>query len=403
MRRVAWGLLLLFAFTIPWEYSLDFGAPLGNVSRIAGAAALFAFIPAVLQAGRVRRPGALHGLALALYLWTCCTCLWSIDATASLERLRTYAQVMMIVALVWELAEGQEDLRDLLRAYVGGAWVLALLTLADFVSSADAGQIRFVAAGQDPNDAARFLNLGFPFAALLPYWEERGWARTLALGYFPIGLLAVMLTASRSGALVAAIAIAGCGLRFLRFHRVRLLKALMALPPLAFALWLTVPGATIARIATIPQQLTSGDLNQRLNIWAFGWRAFAGAPFAGWGAGAFVEAAHLARIDTAHNTALSLGVEGGLVAVGLGCGILLSSVVSWARTQGPVRLALGTALMVWTVSSAVATVETNRSTWFVLAVVAVAGRIASESPAVSKVSDCRTERGWRMADPGSHA
>ncbi len=36
MRRLAWMLLVVFVFAIPWEYSLDTGPPLGNVARIAG-------------------------------------------------------------------------------------------------------------------------------------------------------------------------------------------------------------------------------------------------------------------------------------------------------------------------------------------------------------------------------
>lgn len=36
MRRIAWFLLLIFAFAIPWEYSLDLGEPLGNIARIVG-------------------------------------------------------------------------------------------------------------------------------------------------------------------------------------------------------------------------------------------------------------------------------------------------------------------------------------------------------------------------------
>jgi hypothetical protein len=58
MRRTAWILLLLFAFAIPWEYSLDLGGLLGNAARIAGLLVLLAAIPAVLQAGRMRTPGA---------------------------------------------------------------------------------------------------------------------------------------------------------------------------------------------------------------------------------------------------------------------------------------------------------------------------------------------------------
>ena len=32
MRRIAWGLLLVFVFAIPWEYSLDAGEPVRATS-----------------------------------------------------------------------------------------------------------------------------------------------------------------------------------------------------------------------------------------------------------------------------------------------------------------------------------------------------------------------------------
>ena len=51
MRRIAWLLLLLFAFTIPWEYSLELGEPLGNIARVVGLLVLLAAIPALFQSG----------------------------------------------------------------------------------------------------------------------------------------------------------------------------------------------------------------------------------------------------------------------------------------------------------------------------------------------------------------
>ena len=116
MRRVAWLLLLLFAFTIPWEYSLDLGAPLGNVARVAGLLLLLAAVPAVLQAGRVRTPGALEWVVLAFYLFLCCSYFWTIEPAVTLSRMRAYFQEMMIVWLVWEFAESPRDLRALLLA-----------------------------------------------------------------------------------------------------------------------------------------------------------------------------------------------------------------------------------------------------------------------------------------------
>jgi hypothetical protein len=184
MRRIAWGLLLLFAFTIPWEYSLDLGEPLGNVARIAGLLLLLVAVPAVLQAGRLRTPGPMQWLVLAFYIWFCCSYFWTIAPQATLEKMRAYFQEMMIVWLVWEFAESVGDLRALLRAYVAGSWVLAALTVANLASAEAiaAGQIRFVAVGQDPNDVARFLDLGFPLAALLLNSESRWPGRRAAHG-----------------------------------------------------------------------------------------------------------------------------------------------------------------------------------------------------------------------------
>ena len=205
MRRIAWLLLLLFVFTIPWEYSLDLGAPFGNVARIAGLLLLLTAILTILQTGKIRAFSPLHWMILALFLWFCCTCLWTIDSLATFAVMRGFIQEMMIVWLVWEFAGTPWDLRMILRAWVAGSWVLAILTLANF-SSPEAialGQYRSAAYGQDPNDVARFLDLGFPLAALLANSESRRpgrvMARVLALGYMPLGLVAVLLTASREG------------------------------------------------------------------------------------------------------------------------------------------------------------------------------------------------------------
>src|SRR3569833_1381466 len=113
MRRAAWSLLVLFVFAIPWEYSLDLGAPFGNVARILGLLTWLAAVPAVLQARRFRRFCGLHWLTLGLYLWFCCSFFWTVASAATLLHLRGYAQEMMLVWLVWELTDSPGDLRNL--------------------------------------------------------------------------------------------------------------------------------------------------------------------------------------------------------------------------------------------------------------------------------------------------
>ena len=385
MRRIAWGLLLLFAFTIPWEYSLDLGEPLGNVARIAGLLLLLVAVPAVLQAGRLRTPGPMQWLVLAFYIWFCCSYFWTIAPQATLEKMRAYFQEMMIVWLVWEFAESVGDLRALLRAYVAGSWVLAALTVANLASAEAiaAGQIRFVAVGQDPNDVARFLDLGFPLAALLLNSESRWPGRLLALGYLPLGLVAVLLTASRGGLLAAVVALAGCALllgRNYKSHTKGLLTGAVMLPLVAAILWFAVPHETFARLATIPEQLQGGGLNQRWNIWTAGWHAFVRAPLFGSGAGTFVSAAGLAPLDTAHNTALSILVAGGLCAFFMAVAIVALAARSILQTHGSLQLAMATTLLAWIVLSLVATVEESRATWLLFGMIALAGRLAIEEP-----------------------
>jgi len=382
MRRIAWILLLLFAFAIPWEYSLDFGGWLGNVARIAGLLVLLAAVPAVLQAGRARSPNAFWWFTLALYLWLCGTFLWTVDQAATLEKLRGFFQEMMIVWLVWEFAETPDDLCALLRATVAGSWVLALLTVAAFRSAeaVAASQVRFAAYGQDPNEVARFLDLGFPLAALLVNCERRWLPRLMALGFFPLGLVAVLLTASREGFLAALIAVAGSVMVLTRGRLHRIAAVFVGVPPFIAALWFIIPAGTLARLATIPEQLQSGDLNQRINIWSAGWRAFVRAPLFGSGAGSFVSAARLSPIDTAHNTVLSIAVGGGLVALFLAVLLVALAVRSALLTRGALRLTLVTAVAAWAVTSLAATVEENRTTWLLLAIVVVAGRLAKDDP-----------------------
>jgi O-antigen ligase len=380
VRRAAWILLLAYAFAVPWEYSLIFPDPIGNIARVIGLVLVCAAIPAVLLAGRMRTPGALEWLVLALFLCFCCSYFWTIDPRATLARLRGYFQVMMAVWLVLEFAESPEDLRDLMRAYVAGSWVLAVLTIANLASSEAAGQIRFMAEGQDPNDVARFLDLGLPMAALL-LDSETGWAgKLLAFGYLPVGLVSVLLTASRGGFLAAVVALAGCGLLMFRSRIRSLVSGAFSLPLIATALWFLVPHETLQRIATISEQLQNGNLNYRLNIWQEGWQAFVHAPFFGTGAGTFVTAARLAPDDTAHNTALAIAVEGGIFTLTLAAVIVVLCARSVIRAKGPVRIAMATTLVVWLVTSSVATVEQSRTTWLLLALIALAERLAVEDP-----------------------
>ncbi len=382
MRRLAWALLLFFVFTIPWEYSLDLDSPFGNISRMSGLIVLLVAILAVLRSGEIRRPGPIQWLTLALYLWFCLTFFWTAVPDVTLMKLRGYLQEMMIVWLVWEFADSPHDLRSLLRAWLAGSWVLAVLTIANFttLSPGSEEQIRFAAFGQDPNDVARFLDLGFPVAALLLDGKEKWPAKLLAIGYLPLGFACVLLTASRGGFVAAVVALVGCGVLLLRQSPKSIVVGALGLPAVVATTWIIAPHATLERIASIAEQLQSGDLNQRIDIWAAGWRAFLEAPLWGHGAGSFVTAARLAPIDTAHNTVLSILVEGGLFSLVLATAILAISVRSILMTKGALQIGLMTLMAVWFVSSLIGSVGESRTTWLLLGIIAISHRLVEKQP-----------------------
>lgn len=375
MRKTTWVLLVLFVFSIPWEYSLDIGAPFGNVARILGLLTMLMAVPAVLEAGCIRTFGSVHWLALALYSWFCCGFFWTATPTETLTHLRGYAQEMILIWLVWEFVESLEGLRVLLRAWLAGSWILVILTIASFVITRGhaPGQVRFVAIGQDPNDVARFIVFGFPVAAGLLFGSSSGWAaRVLWLLYFPVGFAAVLVTASRSGLLIAAVALCGCGAAALRKYTVGVIVAVVLVCSAMLLVFYTAPAGTFERLGTMAELWESRDLNQRANIWSAGWRAFEAVPLIGHGAGSFATAAELGSADTAHNTALGILVEAGLCGLLLAMGIVVVTARAIWKTRGQLRFALAMLMLVWSISSLIGTEWENRLTWLLFGIAAVA-------------------------------
>ncbi len=359
------------------------GEPFGNIARFIGLLLLLVAIPAILEAGQLRKPGALQWAVLAFYLFWLASALWTVDPLATFEKIRAYFQTMVCVWLLWELMERPGDLRNLLRALFAGSWVLAILTLMNFASpeANAAEQIRFVAEGQDPNDVARFLALSFPLAAYLFRADPRWLFRLLGIAFLPLGLFAILLTASRGGATAAMIAMFGSLVILAKGRAKATLKISLVLPILLAAIWFALPEGVIQRLATLREEIALGNLNERVNIWSAGWRAFHSSPWLGAGAGAFVSAAHTAPADTAHNTPLAILVTGGLVAFAMAILIFLFVIRAALRTQALMRIALLTTLLVWFVTSLVGTVEENRMTWLIFGLIAVAGRVNDEKSA----------------------
>jgi len=105
-----------------------------------------------------------------------------------------------------------------------------------------------------------------------------------------------------------------------------------------------------------PLSFQAGDLNQRVNIWSAGWHAFVQAPWLGTGADRLsAPPAWTRRIQRTTPRFRSLPAEDCAP-----CSLRLHSRVAvraLTRTRGPLLLAFTTALLVWMLTSLVATVR----------------------------------------------
>jgi len=165
-------------------------------------------------------------------------------------------------------------------------------------------------------------------------------------------------------------------------------------------LWLLVPSETLARLATIPEQLQGGDWNDRFEIWDAGWHAFTRSPWWGYGAGTYTTASGLATGDTAHNTAMALLVTGGVTGAAIFSAILAGVARSVFRTRGLLRVALGVTLVVWLITSMVGSVEENRATWLIFGIMALSGRLETEQRAgMEELFSGQMDTEWRARDP----
>jgi len=219
--------------------------------------------------------------------------------------------------------------------------------------------------------------------------------RILRLAYLPASFAAILLTASRSGLLLGVAALTGCGIAAFRWHSKALMVATASVVLAAAGILGLAPTGTLYRLGTATEAREYGDLNQRVNIWSAGLRAFESAPMIGHGAGSFVSASKVAPEDTAHNTTLSTLVEGGLCGLSLSVAIIVLAVRAILKSEAPLRFGLSLLMLLWVVSSLTGTLWENRTTWLLIGVAAASGRIAqvSEGTAIdgdqSRVPSCK--------------
>jgi O-antigen ligase len=321
----------------------------------------------VVISGQIRRWRAFHVFALLFVIWAGVGVLM-VNMQTIPKKFYTFVQLFLMLCMIWQLASTPRRQLGLLIAYLCGAYVAALVTIALFVQQS--GLRRFAAGGADPNSLAMTLSLGIPIAWYLGMTSPRALVRWIGRGYLPIALLVIGLTGSRGGMITAMTALLIVPLAMTHLSPGRLVSAIVVLGLSAALAVAYIPETALQRLATTSESIQGLSFGGRFQLWQAGLNAFAERPVMGFGPSRFVDAitpqlGSMAKV--AHNSFLSVVVEEGLIGLVLFCAMLLTvfyAVLRLPRLERRVALVLFATLFL---AMSPLTWEDQKDVWFMMA------------------------------------
>ena len=382
MHKVTFWLSVLLIFQIPWEDAVTVGS-LGTLARATGIVVAAFWAATVLITGRFRKPRRFHLVAYLFVLWNIVSILWSWDADGTIERIKTYAQLLVLLIITWDLYDGPEALVAGLQSYVLGAFVLIGSTVSNYLAGIETAMYsggRYAATGFNANDMGLILALGIPVAWHLAVSTDNGTVvrrlKPLNLAYIPAATLAILLSGSRGSMVAAAPAffyVLWSLQRLAPAFRVLLFATLVAAFLASFSL---VPQTSLERIATTGSSIGDADMGGRVSIWRDGIAVFSDQPLLGVGSGAFRAASE--RHTVAHNVFVSVLTELGIVGFSLFVALLAIAVreaLNQPKSYAGFWLAI---LSVWMLGALVHTWEYRKQTWLFLGLVVASSALSRQ-------------------------
>jgi O-antigen ligase len=366
MNKLAFMALWLLVFSIPWSNLVVFawGA---TITRVIGMTAFGICALAVVATGNIRRLKASHFIIAAFIAWAIASYFWSLAPDRTLQIIWTYVQLFAMVWLIWQFSPRESQLRNLMQAYVWGAYLSIASVVINFLFGQQAFALRYSPAGFNPNDIGIILSLAIPMSWYLAL-VKRGkmvWLNRLCI---PLSLFAILLTASRTSFILALFALIIIPWTFSRLSLRMKLVSVLAVILCAFVLYSFVPSSSWQRLATAPTEITQGTVGNRIDIWQAGLTLVSEHPILGVGSGAFPQAVEpiLGMQRVAHNTFLSVLAENGIVGLALFCLIGFLCILSALRMRALERKVWLILLGSWVVGVFFFTYEFQHVTWLLL-------------------------------------
>ena len=380
MRSIALLFSLVFIFLVPWEGMVRL--PLGTFARFTGTILGAFWLATVLVTGRLRKLGPFQIVVCLFVLWNALSVFWSENPNRSFSHTRTWAQMFLLVVILWDLYTTRASLLAGLQSYILGAYVAVGSAVYNYFT----GKVyytnyqRFSAGETNPDGFGFIMALGIPVAWYLAgSISNKGAGRFLRFVnyvYIPAALLGIALSGTRT-ALIASVVGMAFGLASLT--RLRLIARIAIFVLLSSIILLLLPQVqglkSFQRLSTTGAELTSGDLNNRTNNWSEGLESFVRRPLLGVGSNMYRSINSLGKVG--HNSFVSVLVELGLIGFLLFSIILaISFVQAWRQPKWQSWFWL-TVLTVWSIGAFTLTWESRKSTWVFLSFAVVSAALTN--------------------------
>lgn len=369
MSTIAYVVLWLFVFALPWENAVSVIPGTAIVTKITGGLSFAAAVMAVVVSGRIRRWHPMHLASLLFLIWSGGELFFIHSGQRLPYKYTTYVQLFLVLWIVWEIAPSAQRLLGLMMAYVFGGYVAALATLMLY-RQAGSELKRFAAVESDPNSLAMTLALALPMAWYLGMNYRNPILRWVCRVFIAVGLVAIGLTASRGGMVAATVALMIVPLTMTKLSPGRLIAAVVMLALSGALAAAYIPEKIVQRLATTSTEVEDLSLGGRFKLWQAGVKALTEKPLIGYGAG-FWRAAVAPWLgpnpQVAHNSFLSVAVETGVIGLLLYLGMFLATFLALMRLPSFERrfgLVLLATLMV---AMLPLSWDDQKSVWFVLA------------------------------------
>lgn len=370
MTKLAFACMWLLVFTIPWQNAIVI-PEFGTISRMVGAAVVGATILAIIWTRRIRPFSLIQVLMLLFLCWAVLASSWTIDPVMTQDRVQTYLQLVVMVLAMWELSATPERQVSLIKAFVLGSVVPGIGIVWNRFAGLGA-EGRYEAANMGINEMGYTFVMALAMGCYLAARERKPlffWGYTAMLGLFQIG---VLLTASRGATVTSLMAWMFLPWVFTRLKMYKKSAAVVLAAAMVLAAAAVVPASSWARLSETGTQIESGSFSQRGPIWQAGWEVFQQNPFLGVGPGAFTKSisGKLPKDLSPHNVFVSIGVELGMVGLGLFFAILLCLFIGCLHLPQFERR-LGLILMATFMMTCIAANwEYKKATWFLFGLLA---------------------------------